>query len=141
MATAATAGFKGELFLSTSTGGAVAKIAELRNYELTVEVPMIDAKSRDSGTNPDSIPGIESWSWTAEYLEVSTNAGHRSVFDVAIAATKIKCELYPTGSSSEQSFTGEGYMENWGSVSPNDDAAASNVSFRGTGALTRTSTG
>jgi len=113
---------------------------ELRNYELTVERPMFSAISRDSGENPDSIPGIETWGFTAEYLEVSTNAGHRSVFDLMNAATKIKSELYPTGSSSEQAFAGEGYMENWGSVSPNDDAAATNITFKGTGALTRTST-
>ena len=141
MASAAVAGFKGKIYSSTSTSGTLTKIGEVRDFVLTLDRPQIDAKSRDSGENPDWIMGIETWGVTAEYLEVSTDAFHRSLADVAIAGTKGKIELYPTGSSSHQAFTGEGFLTGCESGHPNEDAIIANVTFAGAGALSRTSTG
>ena len=135
MATAAIAGYKGVFLLSTSTGGTPADVAEIRNFSISVEHAEIDATSHDSSGDREIIGGIGSWSATAEYLHVQANAGQILLFDSLKARNKILAEFYPTGSSSDGWYHGEGFLTSFELGSPNDDAAATNIGFAGSGVL------
>ena len=137
MATNAIAGYKGVMAASTSTGGSFSEIAEVRNFSITVEMAEIDATSHDSLGHREVIAGTNSWSASADLLHVQASTDQQAIFDVLVGKTKLKSEWYPTGSSSDGYYTGEGFFNNWELGSPNDDAATVSVAFVGSGALTR----
>lgn len=138
MATSAIAGYKGVLTISTSTG-AGSEIAEIRNFSVSAEHAEIDATSHDSSGDREVIAGVGSWSMTADYLHVQGSTDHQAIFDLLAGRTLALTELFPTGSSSDGYYSGLGFMGSWELSAPNDDAAAANISFVGSGALTRTS--
>lgn len=137
MATSAVAGYKGKVLASTSTGGAVTAIGEVRSFSLTLEHAEIDATSHDSSGDREVIGGTGSWSGTAEALHIQANTEQQEAFDVLLNRTLVDFEFYPTGSSGDGYYYGGGYFTNWELGSPNDDAAAISLSFTGTGALAR----
>jgi predicted secreted protein len=137
MATSAIAGYKGVMAASTSTGGSFSEIAEVRNFNITVEMAEIDATSHDSSGDREVIAGTGSWNATADYIQVMASTDHQAIFDVLVGRTKVLAEWYPTGSSSDGYYTGEGFFNNWEMASPNDDALTASVGFVGSGALTR----
>lgn len=137
MATSAIAGYKGVLALSTAAGGTVTEVGEIRNFNLSVEHAEIDATSHDSSGDREVIGGVGSWSGTAEWLHVQADVEQIEAYDVLVGRTKIDMEFYPTGSSGDGYYSGDGFLTGWELASPNDDAAAANISFVGTGALTR----
>lgn len=139
MATAALAGYKAVLSLSTSTGGSVTKIAELRDYTMSVEHAEIDATSHDSSGDREIIAGTGSWNGSAELLTVISDATQKAAFDLLTARTKVDAEFYPTGSSSDGFFSGEIFFTGFDMSAPNDDALATSISFAGTGVLARSS--
>ncbi len=142
MATAARAGYKAKLNFSTSTGGAFAKLVELRDYTLSVEHAEIDATSHDSSGDREVIAGTGSWSGTAEDLYVMSSGGvgsHNAAFDLIAARTKVDAEFLPTGSSSDGYFEGQIFFTSFEISAPNEDALANSLAFVGTGALVRQS--
>ena len=139
MATSALAGYKAALFYSTSTGGALARLAELRDFTLSLEHAEIDGTSHDSSGTREVIAGTNSWNGSADVLMVMANAGHKAAFDLLTAKTKLDLEFYPTGSSSDGYYSGEAFFTTFELGAPNDDALATSLNFVGTGALTRSS--
>lgn len=140
MATSSVAGYKGLLKLSTSsTGGTLTAIAELRNFSIKNDRPELDATSHESSGFREVIAGSANWTGTADYLTVTTNATHKAAYDLLYNQTKVTGEFMPTGSSSDGYFTGSLYINSWDFSSPLADATASNIAFVGTGALTRSS--
>ena len=139
MATSAIAGYKGVFRLtSTSTAAAgLSDIAEVRNFSIDVTHDPIDATSHDSSGDKEIIAGTGSWTATAEMLHVQASTDHQAVFDSLTGRTKIFAEWYPTGSSSDGYYSGDGFLTNWGLNAPNDDVLTANISFDGTGTLTR----
>lgn len=139
MATSAIAGYKGVVTNSTSTGGSVTALAEVRDFTISVEHTEIDATSHDSSGSREVIAGTDQWSGTADMLHIQSNATHKAAFDLLVAKTKADFEFYPTGSSSDGYYSGSGYFTGFELGSPNEDALNTRVSFVGTGALSRSS--
>lgn len=137
MATSAVAGYKGILAASTAAGGSVTALAEVRNFELSMDHTPIDATSHDSSGDRELIAGLGHWTGTAEFLHVQANATQQEAHDVLAGRTKVDFEFYPTGSSGDGYYSGSGFFTGWNLSSPNEDANAVNVSFEGTGALSR----
>ena len=137
MGTSAIAGYKGVMAASTSTAGSFSEIAEVRNFNITVEMAEVDATSHDSSGDREVIAGTNSWSATADYIQVMASTDHQAIYDVMVARTRILAEWYPTGSSSDGYYTGTGFFNSWELASPNDDALTATVGFGGSGALTR----
>jgi len=137
MATSAVAGYRGKVLASTTSTGAVTAIAEVKNFSLTVEMAEIDATSHESSGHREVIGGTNSWSGSADYLQVMANATHQETYDMLVTKTLSTFEFYPTGSSGDGYYTGTGYFTNWELASPNDDALAVSISLVGSGALTR----
>lgn len=137
--TNALAGYKALMTLSTATGQSKTTLAELRDYSLSVEHAEIDATSHDSSGDREIIAGVGSWSATADVLHVQTEETVQEAVDVLLGRTKIDMEFIPTGSSSDGTFSGSGYLTNYELGAPNEDALNASVSVQGSGALTRNS--
>lgn len=135
MATSAVAGYKGKILLSSSTGGAVSAIIEIRNWSLSVEHAEIDATSHDSSGDREVIGGIGSWSASFDALHLQGAATHITLANAMLARTKVLAEFYPTGSSSDGWYDGEGFLTGMEISAPNEDAAASNWGFVGSGVI------
>ena len=142
MATGTIAGYKAIVKTSTSTGGAVTKIGELRDYTLDVTHTTFDATSHDSSGERERIGGITDWVGSADALYVDDNASQRQVFTALNERTKVDFEFMPVGSSSGDHWTGPGFITGHSLTGPNEDAAALAIELEGTGILTfTTSTG
>lgn len=142
MATAALAGYKAFLSLSTASGQAGARVVELRDYTMSPEHAEIDATSHDSSGDREVIAGTGSWSVTAEILHVMSSGEAGSInaqFDILVARTLTDIEMVPTGSTADGTYSGSGFVTGVEMGSPNDDALNASLSFVGTGALTRNS--
>lgn len=140
MATSSVAGYRGLLKLSTSsTGGSLTAIAELRNFSIKYDRPELDATSHESSGFREVIAGSANWTATADYLTVQTNTTQKNAYDLLYNQTKVSGEFIPTGSSSDGYYTGSCYVTSWDLGAPHDGVTASNISIVGTGALTRSS--
>lgn len=138
MATAAIAGYSALVKTSTSsTGGALTTIAELRDYTLTGTHDTFDATSHDSSGERERIGGITGWTASAESLYVDDSASQRQIFDALNGQTKIDVSFLPVGTSSGgDSWEGEGFITSHELTGPNEDAAALAIEIEGTGVLT-----
>ena len=134
------AGYKAEIYFSTSTSGTAAKIAELRNFTLRQSHAPINVTRHDSSGDREIIAGTGSWNGSADGIYASTNATQQGVQDVLASRTKVNMEAYPTGSSSQGYWSGEIFFSDFELSTPNEDAAAYSLSFEGHGVLTSTST-
>ena len=141
MATAAIAGYKALVKTSTSsTGGTLTTIAELRDYTLTGTHDTFDATSHDSSGERERIGGITGWTASAEALFVDDNTSQRQIFDALNGQKKIDISFLPVGSSSNNdSWEGEGFITSHELTGPNEDAAALAIEIEGTGVLTHSS--
>lgn len=139
MATSSLAGYKALLTLSTASGQAKTRLAELRDYTMTLEHAEVDATSHDSSGTREVVAGTDSWTGSAELLHVQANETHQELFDVLSGKTKVDFQFAPTGSSSDGSYSGSGFITSFELGAPNEDALNSNVNFVGTGTLTRNS--
>lgn len=138
MATASIAGYSGFVYAGASTG-TPAKIAELREWTLSMEMSEIDATSHDSSGAREVIGGITNWSGSAEYLYAGDNASQKALHTLLSGRTASDFYFYPAGTSSEfPIYTGSGYVTSWEVSGPNEDALAASVDFVGTAALTQT---
>lgn len=136
----ALAGYKALVYFSTSTSGALAKIAELRDFTLRQTHAPINATSHDSSGDRELIAGTGTWAGSAAGLYASTNASQQNIQDVLQSRVKVNLEAYPKGTSSGGYWSGEIFISDFELSSPNEDASAYNVSFEGHGVLTSTST-
>lgn len=139
MATSALAGYSAFLSLSTASGGSKTRIAELRDYTMSVEHAEIDATSHDSSGDREIIAGTGSWNGTADLLTVISNTEQQEAYDVLVTRVLVDFEFVPTGSTGDGTFSGSGFLTGFDMGAPNDDALNTSISFQGTGALTRNS--
>lgn len=139
MATSALAGYKGVLTLSTATGQTKTRLAEVTDWSVSVEHSEIDATSHDSSGTREVIGGIDQWNGSGELLHVQTEATHQELFDVLVNKAFVDFEFFPTGSSSDGSYSGTGFVTDFELNSPGEDALATSFSFVGSGALVRNS--
>lgn len=137
--TNALAGYRAVLGFSTSTGGSVTDIAEIRDYTIRLAHAPINAMSHDSSGDRELIAGTGQWTLQGSGLFVLANATHKAAFDLLKARTKVDMEAYPTGSSSDGYFSGSLFFTDFELAAPNEDALAYSVSAEGTGTLTRNS--
>jgi len=140
MATGAIAGFSGALYASTSTGGSVVKVAEIREWSVNGEQDSIDATSKDSSGDREFIGGLRQWTASAEHLYAGDSTTQKMLFELITGGTKHDLEFYPQGTSTGYPiYTGQALVTSWDLSSPNDDAAAVSVEWQGDGALTKSS--
>lgn len=139
MASQAVAGFRGFLLTSTATGQAKTKIAELMDFTVNTEHAEIDVTSHDSSGTREIISGIDQWSATGEMLHVMTEETHQELYDVMVGKTLVDFEFIPTGSSSDGSYSGTGFVSGFEVNAPMDGALGANLTITGSGALVRNS--
>lgn len=137
MATAAIAGYTGKVWAGPSTGS-ILEIAEIRNYEVSIEQTELDATSHDSSGQREILLGIRSWTGSAEYLFASNTSSQTQLHDLIVNGTKATFEFYPNASSSAfPVYYGDAFVSSWSLGGPMDDPTINNVEVMGTGTLTQ----
>ena len=139
MPTAAIAARSGIIGLSTgATAGSADAIAELRNIQLRAHRDLIDATSNDSSGFAEFIQGTASWNFTAEALYVPSSANVQFLARNAWSSGSSMAFIFmpSTAASGTYVFTGTGLIEDWDLGGEQSGAFAINISGRGTGGLT-----
>lgn len=137
MATAAIAGMTATLEISSDGGASYDKIGECKDITLSVSAEEIDATSMDSGGWKEFIPGLMEWTAETEALYVGADVGQESLYNALTGRTPVKIRFRPKVGTGHDQFTGDAIITSWSVAAPLSDAAASSLSFRGTGVLAR----
>jgi predicted secreted protein len=125
------AGFNGAILV----GGT--KIAEVQDVTLTIDLKTIDATSHDSAGWMEKIAGNIEWKATAKALYVFGDAVRQTVRDALINKTTVTLVVQPKYNTvGQEKFTGTAWISKYTNALPNEAAAAVDVEFEGTGALT-----
>lgn len=142
MATKAIPGRKAVVFMNNTSSGtqnSAARIAEVRNWTLTVSESPIDATSNDSSGWEENIDGVKSWNLRAAMANLSTNANQITLVSVFGSTTRKWMTIQPTTAKTQK---WQGYVRvvdyDVGGAGPND-LNLRNVTFRGTANLRYTS--
>lgn len=137
MASAAIAGYTGKVWAGPSTGS-VQEVAEIRNYEISIEQTELDATSHDSSGQREILLGVRSWSGSAEYLFAANTSSQTQLHALIVDGTKGTFYFYPNASSSSYPiYYGDAYVSSWSLAGPMDDPTVNNIEFMGTGTLTQ----
>ena len=129
-------GYKGKVRHSTSsTGGAITTIGEIRDFTLLLEASEIDVTSHQSSGDEEVIIGKVAWSATADALHIQGNASQQALIDCLINRTAMEFQFLPTGESTDGYLTGTGYVDEWEMGSPLEDAMAVSLGIVGTETL------
>lgn len=138
MATAAVPGFNAKVAVSTDGGSVYNVIGELRDVTLTLEADEIEATSKDSAGWREFIEGLKQWGGSAEHLYLEANVPQDALYSALINRTLVKLRFRPKGDTvGFQQFIGDAVITGWEPALPTDDAVAVSITFRGTGALTK----
>lgn len=139
MATAAIAARAGLIALSTGTSASSTEaIAELRNIRLRVTNNQIDASSNDSSGWDEFILGQRGWTATAESLYATSSGNLYHLWVEAVEdGTAMAFRFMPsTASSATQNWSGSAYIEDYDIGGDTAGLFMNNVTIRGNGALT-----
>lgn len=137
MATQSIAGYTGKLWAGPSTGS-IQEIAEIRNFECSIEQTELDATSHDSSGQREILLGVRSWSGSCEYLFAANTSSQTDLHVLISDGTLGTWEFYPNASSSSfPVYYGDGYVSGWTLGSPMDDPVVVGVEIMGSGALTQ----
>jgi predicted secreted protein len=111
-------------------------IAEMGNWSLDVGVDEIDTTNFDSNDWKEFMAGLKEWSGSFEGNLVK---GHKAaLFDKL--GTIVPIELKVTAIDGAITFTGQAFLTGLNVEVPVEDKASISADFRGTGALTPTTT-
>ena len=138
-ATAALAGYKGILKLSTAAAGSEAKIAEITDFTLDATHTTFDATNHDSSGERERIGGITEFSGTVDFQWVDDSTSQVPIFQVLTGKTKVDFSFMPVGTSSGDHWTGSGFLNGWALTSPSEDVTTISAGIDGTATLTYTS--
>lgn len=129
--TDAVAGFRAMLSISTSTGGSLVPVVELKDYNINVTSNVIDVTNHDSSGHREVITGIDQWEGGGSVNYIIGSSDQAAMYAVLVAKTLIDFEFYPTGSSSEGYFSGTGYVSGFNLTAPMADAVGAALTFTG----------
>ena len=146
MATASVPGFRAALYLATSSSGvAIVKFGELKDFTLTVAQGALDATSKDSAGWKEFLSGLNEWggSGSGLYLLESSNGGQVSAWAALTQGNLLSVTFYEgssasiTGGTTWQKYTGTAVITGFDIESPLDGAAGLKIALKGTGPITK----
>ncbi len=152
MATASIPGFKGTLYLATSSsgtgipsssGGSLVKFGELAEVTLNIAMGAMDATSKDSAGWKEHLAGLREWGLTGSgmYLLETSDPGQLGVYNVLQGQSAVYLQLREAASSAQtqaiQEYLGVGVVTGFDIGSPLDKVADAKLTVKGTGALTK----
>lgn len=142
MATAALLGRGGQVRFSTSSTATSSqtKIAELRNYTLTVDGDVIDVTNHDSSGWREILQGTRSWNLDAEVIYLSTGAG-QSIARIEFTTSNPvlgHLSLCQTTATNTKLWKGRARITGFTINHDTNDAVLGTLKFAGSGSLART---
>ena len=146
MATASIPGFKGSLYLATSSsGGTIVKFGELKDFTLSVAGGALDATSKDSAGWHENLAGLREWSGQGSglYLLESTDVGQAALYSALTGGLPVWLQLREASSvglsTGPMLFTGLAVVTGFDIESPLDGPDGAKISLKGTAPLTKQS--
>lgn len=116
-------------------------VADMDNWDLTVDTNMIDVTSYTTGTLQwrEMIDGLSGWTGTANFNYNVDSTGLSDIITNTLTPTTAtaKFEMDKVGG---EGFSGSCYLSSLSVSAPIDGKVAGSVSIQGTGALTFTTT-
>lgn len=109
-------------------------VAGQRGASLNRDAETMDTTSKDSEGWNESIAGFKSWSVDADGLLTGDDAGYLALETAYMEGETVLISLTTTGGSK---YEGKAIISSFPLSAPYDDLATYEVSFTGTGALTK----
>lgn len=112
-----------------------------QSASLSISRQLIETNSKDSEWK-QRLPGRISWNASGEFLnDLDDVNGQQAIRAAIYAATTLTLNITKASNvTGDRSFSGTVHVENVSETAPDNEAARFSVSFRGTGALTVTTT-
>lgn len=137
MATAGVAGRIGFLGVIATSSGTHGEVAEIRNFNLTIDQAQIDASSNDSSGWNEFLAGQRGATLTAEAVYARTDAEQVMIREALSSGVIRNWLLRPTTSASAL-WRFNGYVENYSISGSYDNITVTNFSVRASRAVTYT---
>ena len=135
MATSASAGFSGKVYISQTAGGTdYIKIGETRDATFTFTNNEIDATSYDSGGWLEYIYGLKGWELSAESLLLQNDIGQYNAWQMPFTGVKRNFRFAPD-TAGTLGYEGAAIINTFEVGDPVDDALVLTLNIMGTGAL------
>ena len=116
------------------------KIADVTNFDLTVNGEPIDVTTKDSGGWKEILMGLRSWSMSVEGvvdMQVTTASEQGVVELIAAEIARTQIDLIGTNLvTGDKSYAGAGFITNVNVSAPMEGTVTFTCDFEGTGALT-----
>lgn len=127
----------GKVYISTDGGSNYTEIGEMKNVDIDDNVDMQDATTNSSGGYKEFLPGLGSWTATADAFYNASDAGQAVVKTVLTGKTLCNFKFVPEVASGAEKWTGAGYISAKKLNIVNlDGPIATNLTITGSGALT-----
>ena len=135
MATNLTSAYTGEAG-SISYGGAT--VAAVRSFTVDNECQTIESTAMGSAGNARTyLGGLTQWSGSMDVYQVDDDAEQTAMLAAAQSGAEAEIILYPSGSGTGISLTGNVIITGSNLTSSFDGPVEGSISFQGSGALTR----
>ena len=135
MATNGTSAYTGESG-SVSYGGAT--VAAVRSFTLDTESQTIESTAMGSAGNARTyLGGLTQFSGSMDVYQIDDDSEQTAILAAAQSGAEAAMILYPSGSSTGISLTGNVIITGHSLTSSFDGMVEGSISFQGTGALTR----
>lgn len=112
-------------------------LAAQRNATLNRSAETLDSTTKDSNGWKENEAGYREWSISTDGLLVESDAAYTSLEDAYMAGEKVTVE-FTTGSGNR--YHGEALITDFPIQAPYTDNVTYNVTFQGSGALTKSAT-
>lgn len=144
MATAAITGRKAYIRSSTAAASTASTSqtvwAEIRDYTLTFERDEINVTNHDSSGWHENLSGIATWRGSGSVNYISTGAGQGALRAHALGTNPalVNMTFQASTSATTKKYQGKVRIVGWDHNGPTDGEVLGNISWVGSGALTRT---
>ena len=139
MPTSASAGFRGQVYVSIDAGVTWLPVGEVKDATITVTQDDIDATSFDSVGWKENIVGLKSWEMSMEALYVNQtfrgNQGQLNVQNSILGGQVVRWRLLPLRGTGDLGYMGDGFVTSFEVNVPVDDAVNLSLSVMGSGYL------
>lgn len=137
--TSASAGFRGQVYVSIDGGTNFIPVGEVKDATITITRDEIDATSFDSVGWKENIVGLASWEMSMEALYINQsyrgNIGQVNVQNSLFGGQTVQWKLLPLVGAGNIGYQGDGFVNSFEVGVPVDDAVTVSISVMGCGYL------
>ena len=136
-----------DLVLAVGTSGSEVAFAHAQSSSISFSNSLIDTTTKDSNSWEEMISGRKSFTIStdglADFDDVASRTSAEAFSDLAIAGTMVAFTFTRTGGTTgdHEGWSGSAFIESFEISAASDETVTYSVSLKGTGALTKVTTG